>query len=46
MGGYGVEILGNVANMFSAIAGGGAFARFVYSAFGQAREAGNGTYTG
>ncbi|CVK88635.1 uncharacterized protein FMAN_04798 [Fusarium mangiferae] len=46
MGGYGVDILGSVTNMFSALAGGGAFARFVYSAFGQAREAGNSTYTG
>lgn len=46
MGGYGIDILGSVTNMFSALLGGGAFARFVYSAFGQAREAGNGTYAG
>ncbi|KAF5660530.1 hypothetical protein FCIRC_12125 [Fusarium circinatum] len=45
MGGYGVEILGNVVNMFSAIPT-YAFARFAYSAFGQARKTENGTYTG
>ncbi|KAF5239768.1 hypothetical protein FANTH_9847 [Fusarium anthophilum] len=45
MGGYGVEILRSVANMFSALTT-FAFARLAYSAFGQAGESGNGTYTG